>query len=1142
MKIRMFFISIICLLCLQGNFFPTLNSAPCRSNDAIQSSLKNISLPFITNQGQYDAQVKFYANTFGGAVFITQTGKLIYNLPRIENGRISQYLALEEVFINGKMSSVFGEEPAVTRTTFFQGNRPAEWQCQLPTFNQIVFGEVFPGIEVKLRVRGKNVEKLFYVAPGASPEAIRIGFKGANHIQINVAGQLEVVTSAGTVTFTRPIAWQEQAHQKIPVAVAYCTSGNEYGFRVGNHDPSRPLIIDPLLAATFLGGSANDGDYYTNVNMVLDASGNVYIAGTTHSANFPTTPGVYNTLSVGNTDVFVAKLNSALTDLIAATYLGGPFGEEGRTLALDGKGHLYVAGNTESAGFPITDDAYDPDYNGGATSPYGSGDIFISKLDTSLSALLSSTFLGGNRQETCSALALDNAGNVYVTGGTGSRNFPVTSGVFDETYRPGGNFGYDVFVARLNPDLTQLLAATFLGGAIDDFCEAMVYDGADHLFLAGWISSSNFPTTTGAYSASYNGGFYDGFITKISLDLTTVPASTFIGGGDWDFCYGMCLDARGNVYVTGHTASRDFPTSPDAYCQAYQGTAGRDIGDDVFVTKLDPQLSTLLGSTYLGGSAWEIGYSLIADARGNIFVGGTTSSANFPTTSNVLDTTYDGGPKYGGDAFISRFNNKLSSLLNSTYLGGNSTEGLGALVLDQNELLYVAGSTNSAEFPVLPNAYDSEHNGSSDVFIIKIDSLLTARAIFPQINAQPTRGHAPLTVQFTDLSSAYQTITGRRWDFDNDGTIDSDGQNPTWTYEMPGVYSVGLEVFCESISTQLIFKDYIQVFDGQSALEFNGQTGCAQCPAAPVLNLTNNFSVEAWIKPTGWGAFPQGGFGRIVDKTSFAVFLIGSRKNYNNFCLAFEADHATGSSLSSTPDYSIELGKWQHVAVTYGDSVVKIYLNGVEQTLTQTKMPAGELKPHPDRELFFGNALNRRYAFDGVIDEIRLWNSVLSPAEIQLVMNQFLQGDEPGLVGYWQLNEGCGEKIVDLTANQLEGQLEDVCWYQGIHLDPPTELAQREIFREYPSTCRLHANYPNPFNPATTITYELPTAGLVRINIYNISGQLIKRLIDATKGAGFHSVRWNGQDEQGKAASAGVYLVRMQTTEAEHTRKILLLK
>ena len=285
-----------------------------------------------------------------------------------------------------------------------------------------------------------------------------------------------------------------------------------------------------------------------------------------------------------------------------------------------------------------------------------------------------------------------------MTGYTGSSNFPTTSGAYDNSVNDV-NYG-DVFVSKLNGGLTSLLASTFLGRGLDRRKNSLALDTSGNVYVTGYTGSSNFPTTSGAYSTSFNGDYYDVFVSKLNSGLTSLLASTFLGGSDIDFGFSLTLDTSGNVYVTGRTRSASFPLTIGAYDTSHNGGDG---GDDVFVSKLDSGLTGLLASTFLGGSDTDQGLSLTLDTSENVYVTGYTGSSNFPTTSGAYDTSLNGN----SDVFVSKLNSGLTRLLASTFLGGYGLDEGKSLALDTSGNVYVTGWTMPYGFPMTSGAYDT---------------------------------------------------------------------------------------------------------------------------------------------------------------------------------------------------------------------------------------------------------------------------------------------------------------------------------------------------------------------------------------------------------------------------------------------------
>lgn len=620
-------------------------------------------------------------------------------------------VSLKETLLGATVKTISGRDMSASKVNFFHGDDLSRWQNGLSSYEMVSLGEVYPGIELVLKAYGNNVEKLFTVKPHSDPRIIKINIEGAKAVEVASNGELEITTDMGLVRFTKPVAFQEIGGKRVDVPVQYALqkANAAYSFNVSNYDRTRDLFIDPLLASTFLGKAS----YEMAQAIALDASGNVYVTGFTNSSDFPTTTGSYDLSYNGTRDVFVSKISGDLTQLLASTFLGGSNDDEAQAIALDASGNVYVSGITYSSDFPTTLGAYDASKNSsGGTS---TNDVFITKISGDMKQLLASTYLGGGGDDFVYALRLDNLGNVYVAGFTKSGDFPTTSGAYN-TSRNGTIDYDDGFISKLNGNLTQLLASTFFGGSDHDRISAMSLDGSGNIYVAGttkslnfpttggaydtsnnnydaFISkfngsldtllvstylggsgteaalsidldivgniyvtgitySSDFPTTSGAYNTSFNGGDYDIFISKLSNDLTNLSASTFLGGGSNDFPYSLSLNATGNaLYVSGYTLSSNFPVTPWTYDGLFNGI-------DAFISKFSSNLDSLISSTFLGGTAVDQGFAMALDSSRNVYVTGITNSVNFPTSAGAYDSSHNG--YY--DIFISKFDSTLRRL------------------------------------------------------------------------------------------------------------------------------------------------------------------------------------------------------------------------------------------------------------------------------------------------------------------------------------------------------------------------------------------------------------------------------------------------------------------------------------------------
>ncbi|MBU0716039.1 MAG: PQQ-binding-like beta-propeller repeat protein, partial [Verrucomicrobia bacterium] len=707
-----------------GSAIPPIGS---QSEIGNRKSAIPLSVPFIQNQGQIaDPQVLFYARTFGGTVYVTAEGEIIYALPKAEavsgqRSEVSRTAVIRETLVDADLTALpTGAERSGAVINSFIGNDPCRWKANIPSFTGVQFGDIYEGVALEVRATGDNVEKIFTVAPGADPARIALRLAGAEDVRITPAGELEARTALGPVRFTAPVAYQRgAAGERQSVSVAYALEGDQVGFCVGAFDAARPLVIDPLLASTFIGGSSSN----VISAMALDSQTNVLVAGYTASTDFPTTNSYdTNSYNGGSYDGFIAKFDPQLTNLLAATYLGGVDEDKIMAMAINSNnGYVYVAGYTASTNFPITNALYDT-YRG------GDYDAFVSVLNSNLTTLTASTYLGGTNVDMAYALAL-RAGptqDVFVAGLTSSTNFPIanTFGTTSfQTNLSGSVRSNDAFVIRFNTNLSANLASTYLGGTNDDGAYGIALDTNNFVYVAGYTTSTNFPMTNGAVR-TYCGGVRDVFVARLSIALTNLNASTFLGGTSNEVANGIAVAPFTNIVcVVGYTTSTNYPQNPTNNVLATGYTNRLMGGKDAFLTRLDLALTNILASTYLGGTDDDEATAVLAAASTNslrIYVAGWTTSSNFPVTANAYDTTANGGR----DAFISYFGTG-DTLQASTYLGGATNDSAYAMALQADSFsLFVAGATASTNFPATLRAYDNDRTGQTNDygFVTKLGS------------------------------------------------------------------------------------------------------------------------------------------------------------------------------------------------------------------------------------------------------------------------------------------------------------------------------------------------------------------------------------------------------------------------------------
>ena len=441
------------------------------------------------------------------------------------------------------------------------------------------------------------------------------------------------------------------------------------------------------MYSAIIGGSSRDAAR----GVAVDSAGNAYVAGFTYSANFPTTSGALQRTPAGQVEAFVLKLDPTGAQLLYSTYLGGSVSDFATAIAVDASGEAYVAGYTSSFNFPVTAAAARSTFAGGLY------DAFVARLNSSGSALSYSTYLGGSGNDLANAIAVDGQGNSYVTGQTDSGNFPMLSAAQSA---PGGSG--DAFVARFD-HAGALVYSTYLGGTGPDYGAAIAVDSGGYAYVAGTTASVNFPVTSGAYQPTNRGG-YDAFVAKLGPSGGPLVFSTFLGGGASEEARGVAVDSSGRVYVTGWTASQDFPVS--SATPPFSGTS------DVFLTCLNNQGSALNSSTYLGGGGADVALGIGLDPSSQIYIAGYTASAEFPVTTAALQPALAGGM----DAFVAKFSiiNRPPSFSLSPQSGSGTTQTFQAVYSDPDG----AGDLNVVQLLV-----NSGLNGANGCYLLYNPSL-----------------------------------------------------------------------------------------------------------------------------------------------------------------------------------------------------------------------------------------------------------------------------------------------------------------------------------------------------------------------------------------------------------------------------------
>ena len=453
-----------------------------------------------------------------------------------------------------------------------------------------------------------------------------------------------------------------------------------------------------LRAATYFGASGNEHGWPSTPS-AIDADGNVLFAIATTSPNLAFE--AYDTSYNGGGDVLIVRMNPDLTRVLSATYLGGSASEVPDALSIDNQGRIYVSGSTSSADFPTTPGAYDVAHD-------SAEDAFVTILSGSLDSVLSSTLIGGNGSDMECTAVFSADGSVFAAIRTASTDLPTSPGAIQSSHSPGDA---DFYIMRLDSNLTAALASTYYGGNGSEFRPRVAIDHDGNIYITGSTFSSDLPMSAGAWDTENNDGSLDAFVSHISNNLDTVLASTYVGGNGTDWSYAILLGGD-DVYITGHAHS-NWPTTPGCLDSTYGG--GPEEGSDSYLARLSGDLTTLEASTYLGGTGWDWGVDLARDGQGHIYVVGETTSPDFPVTSGA----YDSACCDAKDMFLVEFDSTMQTMHLSTLIGGLSDDRWPGVISAADDCVYAIGYTTSIDLQTTPGAYHGAYGGKGDMYVVR---------------------------------------------------------------------------------------------------------------------------------------------------------------------------------------------------------------------------------------------------------------------------------------------------------------------------------------------------------------------------------------------------------------------------------------
>lgn len=695
-------------------FASVIAGVPLESEQSVEKALGSRRIvpysqaAFVENRGQWDAQAQFLAAVPGANVWITDQG-VVYDFYRRETaeGTPSESLGtrgssqqsskrrghiIRMEFVDGFPSSSRGEVVQRGVHNYILGRNASRWASNVPRFSEVRSERIYDGVEARYYFERGAPRYDLIVAPGTDAGKIRLKFSGATAISAR-GSTLALKTSLGEVEQRELFAYQKVDGESRQVPCSFRAQGNTVSFDLGHYDRSRPLVIDPLLWGTYLGGSGDD-----RIEAIAhDSAGRAVVAGETASSDFPTTVGAYDT-TLSGTEAFVAKFNSDGSALEFSTFVGGGGGDYARALAIDSQDRPIIVGRTLSSDFPLSVGAFD-------TTILGTREGFIATLTSDGTALEVGSYVGGADYDDVLAVVVDGSDRPIIGGVTRTASDFATLGAAQTAF--GGL--YDAFLMKVAADGTSVVWCTYLGGTGDDGIRSLARDSSGKIYSTGYTNSTDFPTTPGAFDSGQ--AAYEAFVSRFSDDGTTLEASTLLGGGLNETGYGIAIDSQDRPVVAGESSSSNFPTTLGAFDTTDNGAY------DVFVAKMAADLQSIVMGTHIGGDLSDKALALDLDNADNIIVVGQTSSgADFPTTAGAFDNTFGGN----SDVFVCKLSADGSTLNYSTFLGEAGNEQANGVLVDANGHAWVAGSTNST-FPTTVGAFDTSASGGVfDGFVCRI--------------------------------------------------------------------------------------------------------------------------------------------------------------------------------------------------------------------------------------------------------------------------------------------------------------------------------------------------------------------------------------------------------------------------------------
>lgn len=723
----------------------------------LAESYGKVPLSFEPNRGQADGRVQFLSRGPGYGIFLTPSEAVLsFNKEKADGESV-----LEMKLVGANAAAAAEAEDKLPGTSnYMRGTDQTKWATGVPTYGKVKYAGVYPGVDLVFYGNQRQLEYDFVVAPGKDAGKIALEFKGAKPV-VDANGDL-VLGAGGEAKFKRPVVYQMRGGVRVPVDGAYEVAGQRVRFRLGKYDHSRELVIDPMVTyLTYLGGSLSN-----NIAAIaIDSAGAMYITGSTQSTDFPLKNPYESSFPPGQTSMFVTKLNPTGTSLVYSTYLASNDDTAGSGIAVDGNGSAYVVGYSDKGGFPVTTGAFQTlcgaahDTNGnrvdGCPGPeQGIYSGVLAKLSADGSSIVYATYLSGNKQNSINAVAVDAAGEAYVTGQTNAycgpgpysastteefECFPTTNGSAQSaTSIPSSGDYYYAFLTKFdaagaNPLYSSILGPDPDGAASSTNGAAIAVNANQVAFITGQTGNTLY-TTDGSFQPNGAVGGNPAYVAAFDTNAAELLYSTYLGGQNapQDAGSGIAADANDNAYITGTTSDCDFPTTTGAFeTEAqYAPTDTANVGkcSAGFVAKLNPDGSALTWATYMNGTPLTTGtnttmQALALGSDGSVYVAGSVMGTGYPMVNPVLSQS-----NTTDVPVVTHLSADGSTALFSSTLGGTvttATEYADAIAVDSSGAIYVAGNTNEQHLPttsgvVQPNFAGTPGQGANNGFLAKI--------------------------------------------------------------------------------------------------------------------------------------------------------------------------------------------------------------------------------------------------------------------------------------------------------------------------------------------------------------------------------------------------------------------------------------